>query len=415
MTAPLLLDLTHTSHAQARTGIQRVARALQTELTARGAALAVTWDPHERVWRPLEAWESANLTQTSVGGKRSAKWPLIAKVRGLLRRRLGRASVFPLSALRFPLSNSGLLQPELFSAAVATALPELFAHARGPCVALFHDALALKFPELAPLKTVARFPSYLQELSCFDGIAAISADSRDALLSYWNWLGLRDTPPVEAIPLGIELPPASPANCNPLGYIPSGPAVPTALPTILCVCTLEGRKNHLVLLDACEQLWMRRVRFELRLIGMAQAETGQTALARVRALQQAGWPLRYDGAVDDATVTAAYRECQFTVYPSLLEGFGLPVLESLALGKPCVCSARGPVGESARGGGCVALEEVNPATLATAIERLLSTPAELAALASAAGARRLKSWATYTDELLAWQRTLRRRSLGAAT
>ena len=328
MTAPLLLDLTHTSHTQARTGIQRVARALYTELTARGAALAVTWDPHERVWRPLENWESANLAQTSAGGKRSAKWPLIAKVRGTLRRRLGRASAFPLS-------NSGLLQTELFSATVATALPALFTQARGPCVALFHDALALKFPELAPSKTVARFPAYLQELSRFDGIAAISADSRDALLTYWDWLGLRDTPPVEAIPLGIDLPPtAAPAKCNPLGYTPSGPAVPAVLPTVLCVCTLEGRKNHLVLLDACEPLWLRGVRFELRLIGMAQAETGRTALARVRAIQKAGWPLRYDGPVDDDTVTAAYRECQFTVYPSLLEGFGLPVLESLALGKP---------------------------------------------------------------------------------
>jgi glycosyltransferase involved in cell wall biosynthesis len=387
-----------------------VARALYTELTVRGTALAVTWDPHERVWRPLENWESANLAQTSVGGKRSAKWPLIAKVRGALRRRLGRASAFPLSALRFPLSNSGLLQTELFSAAVATALPALFAQARGPCVALFHDALALKFPELAPPKTVARFPAYLQELSRFDGIAAISADSRDALLGYWDWLGLRDAPPVEAIPLGIDLPPtAAPAKCNPLGYTPSGPAVPAVLPTVLCVCTLEGRKNHLVLLDACEQLWLRDVRFELRLIGMAQAETGRTALARVRALQQAGWPLRYDGPVDDDTVTTAYRECQFTVYPSLLEGFGLPVLESLALGKPCICSARGPVGESARGGGCVALDEVNPATLAAVIERLLSTPAELATLAAAASARRLKGWAAYTDELLAWQRTVHRR------
>jgi len=411
MTAPLLLDLTHTSHTQARTGIQRVARALYTELTARGAALPVTWDPHERVWRPLEAWESANLAQTSVGGRRSAKWPLIAKVRGTLRRRLGRASALPLSALRFPLSNSGLLQTELFSAAVATALPALFARAHGPCVALFHDALALKFPELAPPKTVARFPAYLQELSRFDGIAAISANSRDVLLTYWDWLGLRDPPPVEAIPLGIDLPPiAAPADCNPSGYTPTGPAVPTALPTVLCVCTLEGRKNHLVLLEACEQLWTRGVRFELRLIGMAQAETGRTALARVRALQQAGRPLRYDGPVDDDTVTAAYRECQFTVYPSLLEGFGLPVLESLALGKPCVCSARGPVGESARGGGCVALDEVNPASLAAAIERLLATPAELTALATAARARQLKGWAAYSDELLAWQRTLRRRS-----
>jgi glycosyltransferase involved in cell wall biosynthesis len=405
MTAPLFLDLTHTSHSQARTGIQRVARALHTELAARGAALAVTWDAYARTWRPLETWESANLAQTTVGAKRSAKWPLAARLRGMVRRRLGRPSPFDTPP---PAVNSGLLETELFSAAIAAVLPALFAHARGPCVALFHDALALKFPELAPSKTVARFPAYLQELSRFDGIAAISADSRDTLLAYWNWLGLRDTPPVEAIPLGIDLPPTAPDECNPLGYTPSEPATPAALPTVLCVCTLEGRKNHLVLLDACEQLWLRGVRFELRLIGMAQAETGRTALARVRALQQAGWPLRYDGPVDDDTVTAAYRECQFTVYPSLLEGFGLPVLESLALGKPCICSAHGPVGESARGGGCVALNEVNPASLAAAIERLLATPAERAALATAARARRLKGWAAYTDELLAWQRTLRR-------
>jgi glycosyltransferase involved in cell wall biosynthesis len=407
MTAPLLIDLTHTSHTQARTGIQRVARALYTELTARGAALAVTWDAYARAWRPLETWESANLAKTTAGAKRGARWPLTAKLRGLLRRRLGRTPAFPLSAFRSPPSNSGLLQPELFSVAVATALPALFAHSRGPCVTLFHDALALKFPELAPPKTVARFPAYLQELSRFDGVAAISADSRDALLAYWDWLDLRNTPPVEAIPLGIDLPPTASAECNPLGYTPSGSEAPAALPTVLCVCTLEGRKNHLVLLAACEQLWTRGVRFELRLIGLAQAETGRTALARVRALQKAGWPLRYDGPVDDATVTAAYRECQFTVYPSLLEGFGLPVLESLALGKPCVCSARGPVGESARGGGCVALDEVNPATLAAAIERLLSTPTELASFATAASARRLKGWVAYADELLAWQRTLR--------
>ncbi|HTZ20560.1 MAG TPA: glycosyltransferase [Opitutaceae bacterium] len=405
MTAPLLLDLTHTCHSQAHTGIQRVARSLYTALAARGAAQPVTWDLHARAWRSLEAWEIANLANVTAGSKRSARWPLAARLRGLLRRRLSRTSAF-----RSPLSNSGLLELEIPTVPVAAALPALFAQTRGPCAALFYDALALQFPEFAPPKTVARFPAYLQELSRFDGIAAISADSRDVLLSYWTWLGLRDTPPVEAIPLGIDLPSVASVDSNPLGCIPSKPATPAALPTVLCVCTLEGRKNHLVLLAACEQLWTRGVRFELRLIGMAQAETGRTALARVRALQAAGWPLRYDGPVDDTAVTTAYRECLFTVYPSLLEGFGMPVLESLALGKPCICSAHGPVGESARGGGCLALDDINPATLAAAIERLLAAPAELAALATAASARQLKSWGAYTDELLAWQRTLHRRS-----
>ena len=59
MTGRLLLDLTHTSHTRARTGIQRVVRALHRELG--NSALAVTFDPYLGGWRPLEAWEQANL------------------------------------------------------------------------------------------------------------------------------------------------------------------------------------------------------------------------------------------------------------------------------------------------------------------------------------------------------------------
>ena len=62
-----------------------------------------------------------------------------------------------------------------------------------------------------PAKTVARFPAYLHKLLAFDGIAAVSADSRDSLLDYWRWLGVRATPPVQAIPLGVD------EKCHPMG------------------------------------------------------------------------------------------------------------------------------------------------------------------------------------------------------
>jgi len=88
-----------------------------------------------------------------------------------------------------------LLVPEVFSPAVAAALPALVAATHGPRVALFHDAIALRFPELTPPKTVARFPAYLRELLMFDGIAAVSEDSRQSLLEYWRWLGLGPTKP----------------------------------------------------------------------------------------------------------------------------------------------------------------------------------------------------------------------------
>ena len=112
----LLLDLTHPSHTRAHTGIQRVARALHTELAARGVALAVTWDAYARAWRPLETWESANLAKTTAGAKRGARWPLTAKLRGLLRRRLGRAR----NRCRWPRGPLGHALTTLDDANIAT-------------------------------------------------------------------------------------------------------------------------------------------------------------------------------------------------------------------------------------------------------------------------------------------------------
>ena len=173
---------------------------------------------------------------------------------------------------------------------------------------------------------------------------------------------------------------------------------------------LEGRKNHVALLDACEALWARGEKFTLRMIGSANRETGGAALARVRALQSAGRALRYDGALGETTVAAAYAECSFTVYPSIVEGFGLPVIESLSHGKPCICSARGALGESARGGGCVSLDAVDASSLTAAIAGLLASPQKTSALATEARARKFRTWFDYAAELSMWARGLKRRN-----
>jgi glycosyltransferase involved in cell wall biosynthesis len=178
---------------------------------------------------------------------------------------------------------------------------------------------------------------------------------------------------------------------------------------VLSVGSLEGRKNHLALLEACERLWTEGVKLSLHLIGLAHPQTGAAAVSRIRALQAAGRPLRYDGPASDTQVDTAYAACTFTVYPSITEGFGLPVIESLVHAKPCICSARGAIGESAAGGGCITLDSVDATAIAAAIRRLLAAPSELAALGEQAKARRFKRWTRYADELLAWMRELRER------
>ena len=150
--------------------------------------------------------------------------------------------------------------------------------------------------------------------------------------------------------------------------------------------------------------------FELQFLGLPRADTAGPALARIAALAAAGRLLFFDGPADDAGLHAAYQQCAFTVYPSLIEGFGLPVLESLQHGKPCICSDAGALGESARGGGCVSLPSVDARSLAGAIRRLLQDAAEVATLAGQARARRFKLWPDYARELTDWMATLPRRS-----
>src|SRR5690606_32550109 len=120
---------------------------------------------------------------------------------------------------------------------------------------------------------------------------AISEDSRNALQDYWRWLGINKTPPIQVIPLGLE------SHLRPNGNADTLREADDDLPCVLSIGSIEGRKNHVALLDACEQLWSEGERFKLHLIGLAHPQTGAAALARIDTLQRQGRQLRYDGPV----------------------------------------------------------------------------------------------------------------------
>jgi len=388
----MLLDTSHTSHTRAQTGIQRVVRSLAAELARTGELHPICFDPHLLGWRRLDAGEHAALAdRTGHASSRGARWSLRHKVLGRARRLLGQRHPAP--------AGEALICPELFSARAAAHFPELFAAVRGPRVAVFHDAIGLKFPEHTPPATISRLPAYLRELAQFDGVAAVSEDSAASLREFWSWAELRATPPVVTIPLGVDALPAP------------TPPPPPGLPRVLSVGTLEGRKNHVALLDAAEQLWRAGVKFELELIGMPRADTGASALARLRALQAAGRPLVHHGSVPDDQLHEAYARCAFTVYPSLYEGFGLPVLESLQHGRPCLCGSGGALAETARGGGAVLLGPSPTADdLAAAMRDWLEQPAAREEHAAAARARRFRRWSDYAADFRTWLRDLPRRT-----
>lgn len=157
----------------------------------------------------------------------------------------------------------------------------------------------------------------------------------------------------------------------------AAPPEPAAGGPVICVGTLEPRKNITGLLDAWAHLVAGGVRVPLHLAGRAPAGAARE-LARLAAPPLAGI-VRHLGYVPDAERYALYAGARLLVMPSWDEGFGLPVVEAMAAGVPVVCSNRGALPEVC-GDAAEYVEPADPAAMADTIARLLHDPARLADL-----------------------------------
>ncbi len=390
----VVLDLTNTAHCRSATGVQRVARELYAALQEIGAEpVALIYDKYGKRWRLPDAQEKVLLTpnaaDTPAQNRREA-WTLGQKITGYLRR----GAEPDWGKLR----GAPMLAPEIFSAKNFAAHADLRRKLAGPAGAIFYDAVALKLPHLTPTGNVARVENYLRELASFDGVAAISAASREDLGEQWKRLGVREPPPVTAIPLGVN-PPR-------LRAAPLSPEQARVGTLVLCVGSIEGRKNHRALLEAADRLWREGRQFHLTLAGLLRPETAAEALALAEKLQSAGRPLQLTGATPEPRLEELYAKCRFTVYPSLYEGFGLPVAESLLRQRPCICGTGGALAEVAAGGGCLTVDVANVAQLAATMRHLLDDNALHARLSAEAARRTFATWQNYAQSLKNWMDAL---------
>ncbi len=128
---------------------------------------------------------------------------------------------------------------------------------------------------------------------------------------------------------------------------------------VLAVGTLEPRKNLALVQQAA-----RALAVPLRVVG-AEGWGG---------VKIEGWL----GRVSDDELAALYRGARCLVYPSLYEGFGLPVLEAMACGTPVVTS-RGGGTEEVAGDAAVLVDPLDPAAIAAGVEDAVARRDELRA------------------------------------
>src|SRR3954451_6953369 len=152
-----------------------------------------------------------------------------------------------------------------------------------------------------------------------------------------------------------------------------------ARPFALSVGTLEPRKNIGRLVAAWAQLPEDlRASHTLALVGPQGWELNEV-LAPIRSSSD---DVRITGFVSEPDLAALYRSCSAFVYPSLYEGFGLPVLEAMLQGAPVVSSRSSSLPEVG-GDAVVYVDPLDVAGMATTIERVLRDSEEQARLAEA--------------------------------
>jgi glycosyltransferase involved in cell wall biosynthesis len=193
-----------------------------------------------------------------------------------------------------------------------------------------------------------------------------SESTRRDLLDLYNVPGLESK--VAVIAEGV--PPVVPAGPLPEGLQPG---------FILAVGTIEPRKNYPRLLAAFRQLRGRHASLPIIINGRPGVPelviAGRPGWAYGDTLQRiAAEPgVRYLGHVDEPTLTALYESASVLAFPSLYEGFGLPLLEAMSRGVPAVVGAAGALPELALGS-AIAVEPDDVDAIAGALEQLLSDP-----------------------------------------
>lgn len=207
------------------------------------------------------------------------------------------------------------------------------ARAEGAKVVTFiHDLMPLRRPDFVAPEVVGLFRGWLLEM--LDGSDALVCNSGATEDDLREWAGSAGValPPTSHVRLGSDVAAARPAGPvrTPLdGFL-------SAQPCFAAVGSFEPKKNYGMLLQAFDRLWSEGGEARLVIAGRVSPEWSRL-FETVRAHPEHGRRLLAITDATDAEITALYRRSRALVFPSLLEGFGLPLVEARTEG--CVVIA----------------------------------------------------------------------------
>ena len=374
VTGVTVVDVHHTARTRLATGIQRVVRKSLQVWDARHEITMVGWSTDYSALRRLSPDEIENALHGSMAHSPT---------------KFAREVTVPWKSL--------YLLPELAIESERTSRIAALAEFSGNRTTVIgYDCVPLTTAETTSPGMAAAFARNLAAVADFDRVATISAA---AACEYSGWRSMLPSigkvgPLIREILLAAEPEQVSDAALAAAKDI----LIVDELPMLLCVGSHEPRKNHLSVLHAAEVLWSAGRKFSLTFVGGNSwgADEFKDMLTR---LQSEGLPVQSISAISDDLLWSGYQLATCTVFPSLNEGFGLPVAESLSVGTPVVTSGFGSMAEIAEEGGAVLIDPRDDKDVVRGIELALCDPGAQSVLRTQAAARSHRSWAEYASEL----------------
>ena len=383
ITKILLVDVSNASIDTANSGVIRVTRRLTRELQNYDdqLVLPVWWDAKAREYRLINGDRHSLLA--SYSGPTTGMSHVIATGTELsleqILHQLGSSKSMELT----------LFMPEVNMSGEAENCLHWATQRGARTIAILYDLIPINHPNYCSETLLKQFPVYLHALAQVDQVVAISGNS---LEDFKEYLAKRNLPSPRRMDL-IWLP-------GQLGSIERTTTAPKTSAdgplSIVCLCTIEPRKNHRSLIAGYTRFRERHPDVDCRLVLIGNAYHGaDDLLLYVREAEAADESIKWRGPLGDADVVEAMNSAAFTVYPSLVEGFGLPILESLWVATPCLCHNDGVMAEIAAGGGCLMVDMADPDAIADGLALMACDASMRATLARQATDRTIMDWKGY--------------------
>ena len=260
---------------------------------------------------------------------------------------------------------------------------------------LVYDLIPISHPEFFVTELRSLFVRYLTLLKHANKVSCISHSVKQKVTTYLNLICDKNDvqPKVEAHHLGCNL---EDSNLSSNQKILSDDS---QKPLVICVGTIEPRKNGIRILRAVVKAMKAGHKFTFVFAGN-KGWKSEYFMKEFNFYKGQSLDIHMRSGLSDTEIKKLYKQSQFSVFCSQEEGFGLPIVESLFYGKPCLTSNVSSMSELAEMyGGCLTVNPFSEEDIKSGLVTLIENKELFKKLNSEAQDFKIKTWNEYGKEL----------------